>query len=99
MLESYFWAKGAEKFLIKSQKLTFNQRTSIVNTIVDFMIETFSIEVSSVQKTLVAAATIVLFPGLKFADGDGTVSIKHSQNDRVAIEVCIFYIFVGTVTW
>lgn len=42
------------------------------------MIETFGIEVTSVQKTLVAAATIVLFPGLKFADGDGTVSIKHS---------------------
>lgn len=38
------------------------------------MIETFGIEVSSVQKTLVAAATIVLFPGLKFALGDGTVS-------------------------
>lgn len=38
------------------------------------MIETFGIEVSSVQKTLVAAATIALFPGLKFARGDGTVS-------------------------
>ncbi|XP_055308751.1 uncharacterized protein LOC129572737, partial [Sitodiplosis mosellana] len=72
MLESYFWAKNAEKLLVKDSKLSFNQRTSIVNTIVDYMIETFGVEVSSVQKILVAAATIVLFPGLKFALGDGT---------------------------
>lgn len=88
MLENYFWAKNAEKFLIKDLKLSFNQRTNIVNTIVDYMIETFGIEVSSVQKTLVAAATIVLFPGLKFARGDGTVSLqilgsKLSENSAI----------------
>lgn len=80
MLENYFWVKNAEKFLVKDLKLSFNQRTTIVNTIVDYMIETFGIEVSSVQRTLVAAATIVLFPGLKFALGDGTVSKQTLDN-------------------
>lgn len=78
MLENYFWAKGAEKFLIKTQKLTFSQRTNIVNTIVDFLIETFGIDVSTVQKTLAAAATIVLFPALRFTRGEGTVSLNKN---------------------
>lgn len=105
MLENYFWAKGLEKFLIKDLKLTFSQRTNIVNTIVDFLIETFGVEVSNVQKTLAAAATVVLFPGLRFEIGDGTVS-KNSTKQRDHVRSSChwneapFYIFIiGTVTW
>lgn len=93
MLENYFWAKGAEKFLIKNQKLSFSQRTSIINTIVDFLIETFGIEVSSVQKTLAAAATIVLFPALKFANGDGTVCIDKYLARKDQNQLWDFYTF------
>lgn len=75
MIENYFWLKNAQSFLIKNRKLTIQQRTSIVNTIVDFMIETFGIEVSTVQRTLTAAASVALIPGLEFKGGESTVCI------------------------
>lgn len=92
MLENYFWAKGVGKFLIKDPKLTFSQRTNIVNTIVDFLIETFGIEVTNVQKTLAAAATIILFPGLKFENGDETVS-KNLTIIKLPLELSTFLYF------
>lgn len=77
MIESYFWSKNAGQFLVKNVKLTVNQRTNIVNTIVDFMIQTFGINVTSVQKTLTAAAAVMLFPGLEFKGGESTVSERQ----------------------
>lgn len=79
MLEDYFWAKNVSSYLTKNAKLTFAQRTNIVNTIVEYLIETFGINVSTVQKTLAAAAAIVLFPGLKFSHGEGTVSNRKIE--------------------
>lgn len=76
MIENYFWEKGAEKFLIFERNLTFNQRANIVNTIVDFLIESYGTDSTSVQKAVVAVAAVNLFPGLEFQDGESTVSIE-----------------------
>lgn len=76
MIENYFWEKGAEKFLVNDKTLTYTQRTNIVNTIVDFLIESYGIDATMVQKTIVAVAAVALFPGLEFQDGESTVSIK-----------------------
>lgn len=76
MIESYFWAKGSEKFLINSRSLSTPQRTNIVNVIVDFMVESFGIDATPVQRAITAAAAVVLFPGLEFRDGDSTVCIN-----------------------
>lgn len=73
MIENYFWAKNADNHLIKDRKLTPNQRNNIVNTLVDFMFESFGTEPSPVQKTITAAAAVTLFPGLDFKDGESTV--------------------------
>lgn len=77
MLENYFWEKDAEKFLIKERKLTFSQRTNIINTIVDFLIESYGADATTVQRTIVAVAAVALFPGLEFLDGESTVSMKR----------------------
>lgn len=76
MIENYFWEKGAEKFLSTDRSLTFSQRTNIVNTIVDFLIESYGVDATSVQKTVVAVAAVALFPGLEFQDGESTVSMN-----------------------
>lgn len=90
MIESYFWSKNAGQFLIKNMKLTVNQRTNIVNTIVDFMIQTFGINVTSVQKTLTAAAAVILFPGLEFKGGEGTVSKKQNYYPSLTIRSVLY---------
>lgn len=76
MLENYFWEKGVEKFLSTERNLTFNQRTNIVNTIVNFLIESYGVNATVVQKTMVAVAAVALLPGLEFQDGESTVSIE-----------------------
>lgn len=62
-----------EQYLIKEPKLTNSQRIQIVHTLVDFLIEIFGVNASTVQKTITAVAAIVLFPGLEFKDGESTV--------------------------
>lgn len=76
MIENYFWEKGAEKFLLFKRNLTYSQRTNIVNTIVDFLIESYGVDATSVQKAIVAVAATALFPGLEFQNGENTVSIE-----------------------
>lgn len=76
MIENYFWEKGADKFLLKERNLTFNQRTNIVNTIVDFLVECYGVDATVVQRAMVAVAAVALFPGLEFQDGESTVSME-----------------------
>lgn len=76
MLENYFWEKNAERFLVKERNLTFTQRTNIINTIVDFLIESYGGDATIVQRTIVAVAAVALFPGLEFLDGESTVSLE-----------------------
>lgn len=73
MIENYFWAKNKEQYLTKELRLTNSQRINIVNTLVDFLVEIFGINATTVQKTITAVAAIVLFPGLEFKDGESTV--------------------------
>lgn len=79
MIENYFWAKNLEQYIIKGRKLTNSQRINIVNTLVDFLFETFGVNPSAVQKAITAAAAIVLFPGLEFKDGESTVCSKSTS--------------------
>lgn len=85
MIENYFWEKGAEKCLIFERNLTFNQRANIVNTIVDFLIESYGTDSTSVQKAVVAVAAVNLFPGLEFQDGESTVSIESFSHSLLIL--------------
>lgn len=50
-------------------------RRDIVVTIADFMVEKYGQDVSSLVKTLTAAAVIAMFPALRYKNSkDGTVS-------------------------
>lgn len=75
MLENFFWQKNANDSIVKEKILSVDQRKNIVNTVVDFIIEAFGNEPTTVQKIITAQAAIVLCPGLEFREGESTVRI------------------------
>lgn len=94
MLRSYFFDKSVEHFLTKNKVLTKEQRNSIVNTIVDFILEVFGNEPTHTQKALTAQAAIIEFPGLEFNGGDATVSILKENHFKCKVELSTKHIFV-----
>lgn len=77
MLEQYFVNKNSAALLKFSdaQNLEVRHRRSIVNIVVDFMLETFK-KTTFDQRRMTAKATVMLFPCLEFKEsrGDGTVN-------------------------
>lgn len=77
MLHNYFLSKSLENLLTKDQNLPTDKRRSIVNAIVDFMLEIFGYQLTYAQKVVTAQAAVIEFPGLEFKNGsDPTVKFK-----------------------
>lgn len=85
MLRSYFFDKNVEHLLTKNKLLSKEQRNSIVNIIVDFILEVFGNEATHTQKVLTAQAAIIEFPGLEFKEGDGTVRVLKKIPFRIKL--------------
>lgn len=62
MLKNYFWKKNAGNLLSNKgkPKITESNRRKINNLIVEFMVESYGYNISTVQKAFVAHATIIL---------------------------------------
>lgn len=73
MLQNYFLGKSLAHLLTKEKIIPAEKRRSIVNTIVDFMLETFGNELTYAQKIVTAQSAVIEFPGLEFTDGNPTV--------------------------
>lgn len=76
MIENHFFSKSLGHLLTKERLLTPEKRKTIVNTIVDFILEIFSVDVTYAQKVVTSQAAIIVFPGLEFRDGNPTVKFS-----------------------
>lgn len=93
MLRTYFFDRNFAHLLTKNKLLPVEQRKKIVNVIVDFILESFGMEPTFVQKVITAQAAIVEFPGLEFTEGEGTVSIFNEFHKLSAIATIISIFF------
>lgn len=75
MLQNYFLGKNLGNLLTKEPLIPTEKRKKIINTIVEFMLETFGNELNYSLKIVVAQAAVIEFPGLEFKDGNPTVNI------------------------
>lgn len=88
MIENYFWQKNLGDLLsLKKEKiLNDKQRRKIIGLIVDFMIESYGLDITLLERCVTAFATVTLFPALKYKDSkDGTVSLKHVQYINISL--------------
>lgn len=78
MLETYFWHKGSGHLLSMKNKQVLNStdQRKIIQSVVDYMVEEFGVNVSIFERCITAFATVTLFPALKYKGSrDGTVNI------------------------
>lgn len=68
MLENFFWKRNAADLLSLRDKaeISDNDRRKLVNELVDFMIQSFGIDVGKKQKEVTAKASIIMFPALAY---------------------------------
>lgn len=90
-LEAYFRRCNKSEILIKEKAfanigndttmpaIDTQTRYELIRIIVDFMIESFGLNLTNFQKVNTAKVAVILFPRLKFHRGDGTVS-RHNLN-------------------
>lgn len=63
MIENYFWQKNLGDLLsLKKEKiLNDKQRRKIIGLIVDFMIESYGLDITLLERCVTAFATVTLF--------------------------------------
>lgn len=80
MLENFFWRRNAADLLSVRDKavISDHDRRKLVNELVDFMIQSFGIDMEKTQKEVTAKASIILFPALAYKLSiDQTVSLLN----------------------
>lgn len=105
ILQNYFWSKNAGHLLecMTKETITDKNRRDIIVIIVDFLVEKYGQDVSSLVRTLTAATTIVMFPALRYKNSkDGTVSAAlnctlYNVVDKPNTNGIIIY--TGTTYW
>lgn len=82
MLETYFWEKNAGNLLSfkNKQNIGLSHRRKIIALIVDFMLQSYGLDITPLERCITAYATVTLFPALKYKGSkDGTVSFTFNN--------------------